>query len=222
MAADVASVQFSRTGEKLIRRPFQAVATAISRTRLPLARTTPVSQNSTACRRFGCRFSDDPPSRTEVGGRFDAPVRFGRHARPDRSYTVWSFALTRSPTPCGRFGRGTVVLPRKEVIQPQLPLRLPCSRGSPCRHEAWTISSSSLPDAESGFEQTALPRVPRANPRREGALADGRNIEPPEIWISEPARVVQSSTTYALQLEDVSQLVKIGMVLLHELNVEPR
>jgi hypothetical protein len=37
------------------------------------------------------------------------------------------------------------VLPRKEVIQPQLPLRLPCSRGSPCRHEAWTISSSWLP-----------------------------------------------------------------------------
>jgi hypothetical protein len=31
---------------------------------------------------------------------------------------------------------------RKEVIQPHLPVRLPCSRGSPCRHEAWTISSS--------------------------------------------------------------------------------
>ena len=26
----------------------------------------------------------------------------------------------------GRSDRGTVVLPRKEVIQPQLPLRLPC------------------------------------------------------------------------------------------------
>ncbi len=26
----------------------------------------------------------------------------------------------------GRLDRGTVVLPRKEVIQPQLPLRLPC------------------------------------------------------------------------------------------------
>jgi len=38
------------------------------------------------------------------------------------------------------------VLPRKEVIQPQLPLRLTCSRGSPCRHEAWTISSSWLLD----------------------------------------------------------------------------
>ncbi len=33
-------------------------------------------------------------------------------------------------------------LPRKEVIQPQLPLRLPCSRWSLCRHKAWTISSS--------------------------------------------------------------------------------
>ncbi len=28
--------------------------------------------------------------------------------------------------PGGRSDRGTVVLPRKEVIQPQLPLRLPC------------------------------------------------------------------------------------------------
>src|SRR5207249_7379319 len=28
--------------------------------------------------------------------------------------------------PDGRCDRGTVVLPRKEVIQPQLPLRLPC------------------------------------------------------------------------------------------------
>jgi hypothetical protein len=28
--------------------------------------------------------------------------------------------------PDGRCLRGTVVLPRKEVIQPQLPLRLPC------------------------------------------------------------------------------------------------
>ncbi len=28
--------------------------------------------------------------------------------------------------PAGRCDRGTVVLPRKEVIQPQLPLRLPC------------------------------------------------------------------------------------------------
>jgi len=28
------------------------------------------------------------------------------------------------------------------VIQPHLPVRLPCSRRSPCRHEARTISSS--------------------------------------------------------------------------------
>jgi len=34
------------------------------------------------------------------------------------------------------------VLLRKEVIQPHLPVRLPCSGHSPCRHEAWTISSS--------------------------------------------------------------------------------
>jgi hypothetical protein len=34
--------------------------------------------------------------------------------------------LTRSAAPGDRCGRGTLVLPRKEVIQPQLPLRLPC------------------------------------------------------------------------------------------------
>ena len=51
-----------------------------------------------------------------------------------------------------------LVLPRKEVIQPQLPLRLPCSRGSPCRHGAWTISSSSLLEAMLHFERTSLPR----------------------------------------------------------------
>jgi hypothetical protein len=34
-----------------------------------------------------------------------------------------------------------VCIPRKEVIQPHLPVRLPCSRWSPRRREAWTISS---------------------------------------------------------------------------------
>src|SRR5207249_9525561 len=34
------------------------------------------------------------------------------------------------------------VLLRKEVIQPHVPVRLPCSCGSPCRHGARTISSS--------------------------------------------------------------------------------
>jgi hypothetical protein len=113
------------------------------------------------------------------------------------------------------------VLPRKEVIQPQLPLRLPCSRGSPCRHEAWTISSSSLFDAKSRIEQTALSRVPRTHSRHEGVVASCHNIEPPEIGIPESARVVKPSTTYALRFEHRSKLVDISVVLLHELQIEP-
>jgi hypothetical protein len=53
------------------------------------------------------------------------------------------------------------VLPRKEVIQPQLPLRLPCSCGSPCRHGAWTISSSWLPrDPNGAINRLYFPWVP--------------------------------------------------------------
>jgi hypothetical protein len=78
----------------------------------------------------------------------------------------------RAPTSCeAPFDRPAAgpghcyVLPRKEVIQPQLPLRLPCSRGSPCRHEAWTISSSwSLDLPKTGHQQTALPWMPRRAP----------------------------------------------------------
>jgi hypothetical protein len=113
------------------------------------------------------------------------------------------------------------VLPRKEVIQPQLPLRLPCSRGSPCRHEARTISSSSLLDAKSRIEQTALSRVPRTHSRHEGIVAGRHNVEPPEIRIPESARVVKPSTTNALRFEHRSKLLDISVVLLHELQIEP-
>src|SRR5438270_13024376 len=46
---------------------------------------------------------------------------------------------------------------RKEVIQPHLPVRLPCSRGSPCRHEAWTISSSWLLSTDAFSGATSRP-----------------------------------------------------------------
>ena len=48
--------------------------------------------------------------------------------RQERVSQMWSVAP-----------RGLLL--RKEVIQPHLPVRLPCSGDSPCRHEAWTISS---------------------------------------------------------------------------------
>jgi len=107
------------------------------------------------------------------------------------------------------------------VIQPQLPLRLPCSRWPPCRHGARTISSSSLPNANPGVEQTALSRVPRAHPHCKGPMVARRNIEPPEIGISLTARVVDAATADAFQREQISQLMDICVVLLHELDVEP-
>jgi hypothetical protein len=85
-------------------------------------------------------------------------------------------------------------LPRKEVIQPQLPLRLPCSRYSPCRHGARTISSSSSLEAKPGLEQTALPRVPGTDLPGEGLVVVSRNVKPPEIGISSTARVVDPAT----------------------------
>ena len=54
------------------------------------------------------------------------PARFGRHARPERTVTDRISRSSRDHGPDGRCDRGTLVLPRKEVIQPQLPLRLPC------------------------------------------------------------------------------------------------
>jgi hypothetical protein len=46
------------------------------------------------------------------------PARFGRHARPGLLASDLEIAARPTGAP--------MVLPRKEVIQPQLPLRLPC------------------------------------------------------------------------------------------------
>src|SRR3984957_18758504 len=115
------------------------------------------------------------------------------------------------------------MLPRKEVIQPQLPLRLPCSRGSPCRHEAWTISSSwSLEAPKTGLQQTALPWMPRPHAVHEVPLRGSHNIEPTDRMICSAARTVQLPTGNPLMLEDCLQLGDICSVLLNELDVEPR
>jgi hypothetical protein len=169
--------------------------------RLPHHRRTPVSQNSTACWRCYRRLCPTPQVVRGVV-RF-APIQPGSvdMLGPTARTPAGTFGLTRSPSPDGRCDRGTVVLPRKEVIQPQLPLRLPCSRGSPCRHGAWTISSSSLLDAKPRIEQTSLPRVPRTHARHKGFMARCQNIEPPEIWIYQAARVMNPTTIYAFRHE---------------------
>ena len=64
-----------------------------------------------------------------VSGTAAGPARFGRRARPhgrrpacpDRSRPKWR-AGRRGAVPYGH----RLVLPRKEVIQPHLPVRLPC------------------------------------------------------------------------------------------------
>jgi hypothetical protein len=83
------------------------------------------------------------------------------------------------------------VLPRKEVIQPQLPLRLPCSRGSPCRHGAWTISSSWLSTTKTSGQQTALPWMPGSHAGYEIPLGASCNIEPPDRMICFAGRPMQ-------------------------------
>src|SRR5579863_3739015 len=69
------------------------------------------------------------PSRTGPDERRGAPVRFGRHARPGlllspSELTLRPVGLDEIERPLGP--GHCYVLPRKEVIQPQLPLRLPC------------------------------------------------------------------------------------------------
>ena len=49
------------------------------------------------------------------------------------------------------------VLLRKEVIQPHLPVRLPCSRLPPYRYGAWTISSSWFGSADASLDAINAP-----------------------------------------------------------------
>jgi hypothetical protein len=77
-----------------------------------------VSQNSTAC------------TGSSSAGCGHGRARFGRHARPHGRGSVRSVRprprgrRTARTAPC-RAGT-SLVLPRKEVIQPHLPVRLPC------------------------------------------------------------------------------------------------
>jgi hypothetical protein len=156
----VASVQFSRTVERRIRRPLVGMC-GDDRDRLC---PTTDGRRSLKTQQHAGIVADSCRSASQVVRSLAArvhPAKFGRHARPNRTVTDRISRPSRGHGPDGRCDRGTVVLPRKEVIQPQLPLRLPCSRGSPCRHGAWTISSSSLLGAKTRFEQTSLPRVPQ-------------------------------------------------------------
>jgi hypothetical protein len=121
----VASVQFSRTVERRVRRPtlgscgraqcatapppadagLSKLNSMLASLRICLARP-PSSQESSLCT------SIQPGSVDMLG--------------PNALSPTGSQSSRMSKGPDGRCTRGTVVLPRKEVIQPQLPLRLPC------------------------------------------------------------------------------------------------
>jgi hypothetical protein len=84
MAADVASVQFSRTVERHERRPAPRTdGRVVEMTRPRGDRRAPVSQSSTAC--WGrLRPPPRPAPQVVTGERSGGhPARSGRHARPD-------------------------------------------------------------------------------------------------------------------------------------------
>ncbi len=126
-AAPVATVQFSRTVERRLRRPILAYSATSSFDMSHEHRRTPVSQNSTACWTCCGRLPRSPPSSRGRGPRGGHPARFGRHARPGPLTSHGLRAGDRmGPSRDGPRTGARNVLPRKEVIQPQLPLRLPC------------------------------------------------------------------------------------------------
>ena len=119
----MASVQFSRTVERRITPACDRHLRARSHQRdCVYRRRTPVSQNSTACwGRFAAEAGRAPQVVRETArraaiqpGSVDmlGPTPLGHHR----------VSRTRRPQEPGH----CYVLPRKEVIQPQLPLRLPC------------------------------------------------------------------------------------------------
>ena len=120
LAADVASVQFSRTVKRRYAgRPARRYAERCDQGR----RSLKTQQHAGPCAAASaCR-----PQVAREGAPGGHPARLGRHARPDRRMPSASVASPRRAIALRALhDRGTVVLPRKEVIQPQLPLRLPC------------------------------------------------------------------------------------------------
>ncbi len=111
-----------------------------------------------------------------------------RPARIERAFALNNLIVARSSrqVPDRRTAPHDLALflPRKEVIQPHVPVRLPCSRVSPCRHEARTISSSgphrsrrvvsegSTHPAEARSGDFPADCPPRLSRYREGDLAE--------------------------------------------------
>src|SRR5579859_7668956 len=109
-ATAMATVQFSRIAGG-VRSPYAAPRVRHAHGD---ARRAPVSQSSTACR---------PPATAPQEGSAIASVC----GRPGSVDVLGPTVARARPVWAGWLRRGAVMaLPRKEVIQPQLPLRLPC------------------------------------------------------------------------------------------------
>jgi hypothetical protein len=97
--------------------------------------------------------------RTQQRARPQPVPRTLFHSR--REYSALSFGL-RPNSQCSthelEIGRSPIPrLLRKEVIQPHLPVRLPCSRRPPYRYEARTISSSWFQSADAFLDAMTAP-----------------------------------------------------------------
>ncbi len=97
----------------------------------------PVSENGIACGDGRGGRSEGPPIERVTGSTRDSDLRGSSPKREPRSVLTWLLAQQAEPSsrPCRTslaFGLlraapgGRRLLPRKEVIQPQVPLRLPC------------------------------------------------------------------------------------------------
>src|SRR5437588_7211654 len=127
LAADVASVQFSRTARGSRARPSTPWRGFTGKLGPTLrSRRAPVSQNSTACWRVDACAAVVARSRTTrqpAQARQPGPVDvLGPTARVPLGRSCSRGARRQTVAAIG----AQKVLPRKEVIQPQLPLRLPC------------------------------------------------------------------------------------------------
>jgi hypothetical protein len=128
----LATVQFSRSGE---RRGTGASARLCRRTESPASRAkSPPSPNETGARSL--KTKQHAGRRGGISAGPSAPSRFGRRFGKDPRRSPRAPALTRWPL-VDRVSRLSetrpfrnqpvlVGLPRKEVIQPHLPVRLPC------------------------------------------------------------------------------------------------
>jgi hypothetical protein len=105
------------------------------------------NQPSFAAQRNPAVSRDQPPGLSKLNSMQARLWRLRRRAVDSHFQTRSTFreriaGWRRHPSPPRTAAREGLELPRKEVIQPHLPVRLPCSRNSPCRHGARTISSS--------------------------------------------------------------------------------